>query len=658
LLACLILTCSAHAAHTKETFEAAREKLKTEFESVDPFIDEFFLAIEGWYLNPQEQQNEPLVVNIWGPTGNGKTSVVRRAIDLLELKPNSHYLDSGKLVTDFQSELGIEKFMEVEKTVLSLPGSTGEPTDENSIEVDKLVSYEKPVFILDEFQKLRTLDSMGEPIDRIGILQVWELLGNDGILQLSNPAHETLKFIATRESFDERDFFPLGFLPRGDPRNKSEEFHKMVKAIAKYHLPLTPQQLEVSFKGALFIHIGNLNHVFPGSTELNADAVSANELARLTSTISKIDILSALLKIFRPEHVGRLGPNHIRVPTLNEKSLKRCIVHYLNKIASAVTTAKRPIQIEFSNRFINRIYNEGVIPSQGVRPVKGLVSLFSKGPLAAIVRQLPGESATPILIRVDVTPQARQSTWFVQTGENLETFQFEIPSEYIDLFKLHDPNTQAIAAVRQAAATVLFLQSQGALPRSVRTRSRHGNRLGFLETSIVEETPPQLRSELVTQLARHLASVAGEEWVFGEASLPSHDDFSLATVIARTMTANAMGRRRASSLVDLTITERPVPDVEWELQGLLTEGKEEARATLERESAFFKALVQRLLTRTIVKKAEIRELVAEHWIDRPSRAQILGEATRETVCSLRVKNFLEGPNPDRPAPTIGFSTFP
>jgi hypothetical protein len=65
--------------------EKAKETLKQEFIGLDKIIDELTAYISAWYLFPQLQER-PLIINLWGMTGVGKSALVRTQIDLIAPK--------------------------------------------------------------------------------------------------------------------------------------------------------------------------------------------------------------------------------------------------------------------------------------------------------------------------------------------------------------------------------------------------------------------------------------------------------------------------------------------------------------------------------------------------------------------------------------------
>ena len=56
-----------------------KEQLKSDYAGIDRVIDEFMTAVCPWFIFP-ELQDRPVVVNLWGLTGTGKSSLVKREL--------------------------------------------------------------------------------------------------------------------------------------------------------------------------------------------------------------------------------------------------------------------------------------------------------------------------------------------------------------------------------------------------------------------------------------------------------------------------------------------------------------------------------------------------------------------------------------------------
>ena len=70
----------------KQQLERIKLELKQEFVGIDYIIDDLLDYIQIWYLMP-EILTRPIIVNLWGMTGVGKTDLVRKLVSKL------HYQD-------------------------------------------------------------------------------------------------------------------------------------------------------------------------------------------------------------------------------------------------------------------------------------------------------------------------------------------------------------------------------------------------------------------------------------------------------------------------------------------------------------------------------------------------------------------------------------
>lgn len=74
--------------------EVTRITLKNEFFGIDKTVDELINNTRSWYVL-NTYQTRPLVVNLWGLPGVGKTSLVLRLSELLSCQDQLYRFDLG-----------------------------------------------------------------------------------------------------------------------------------------------------------------------------------------------------------------------------------------------------------------------------------------------------------------------------------------------------------------------------------------------------------------------------------------------------------------------------------------------------------------------------------------------------------------------------------
>jgi len=190
----------------------ATENLKKHFVGIDDIIDEVISNIEVWYIMP-ELLTRPVVVNLWGMTGVGKTDLIRRLIR--ELNFEKAYievqLDSGK------------------------GGAWGRDSIKSHIKQGGLTPEEQGIVFLDEIQRFRSIDESGNMIDNDKFQDIWMLLSDGQFSDYGNQKHELemmlLEFAYSQDYQDyadkqnEKDEKPLekDSKPRKEPKKASNK---------------------------------------------------------------------------------------------------------------------------------------------------------------------------------------------------------------------------------------------------------------------------------------------------------------------------------------------------------------------------------------------------------------------------------------------------
>ena len=163
---------------------AAKDTIKSEFVGLNDIIDEIFNSVEPWYVTP-EIIKRPVIVSLWGMTGTGKSSVVKRLVELLDLDRMTLFVDCGKEADEHSSEDDI-----IDSTC-GLLGIEREDSPSSIKEKD----LSNMIFVFDEFQYARTLDDCGEELSSKSNLRcIWKII-DDGIMDITdNYSYEFKKF--------------------------------------------------------------------------------------------------------------------------------------------------------------------------------------------------------------------------------------------------------------------------------------------------------------------------------------------------------------------------------------------------------------------------------------------------------------------------------
>lgn len=140
-----------------DKFETIKSKLKEEFFGIDNAIDEVVNGFKLWETI-KDYQTRPIIYNLWGLTGCGKTALVNRVIELLKLEPLVTNIKLNSKIDQLSEELGDN----------DLPQN---------------------IFVIDEFQHARTIDGGGYEIAREqdGELNIiWDLFDSGKVTMFGN----------------------------------------------------------------------------------------------------------------------------------------------------------------------------------------------------------------------------------------------------------------------------------------------------------------------------------------------------------------------------------------------------------------------------------------------------------------------------------------
>ena len=146
--------------------------LKSHFCGLDGIIDHIIKSIEVWYVMP-ELMTRPMIMNLWGLTGVGKTDLVRRLVKLLSFG---------------------DRYCEIELTNDGCPAHPYSDSVSSILSSSTLRPGAEGILLLDEIQRFRTLDQHEEEVHNYKFQDVWTLLG-DGRLPHEVDSEYLLKMV-------------------------------------------------------------------------------------------------------------------------------------------------------------------------------------------------------------------------------------------------------------------------------------------------------------------------------------------------------------------------------------------------------------------------------------------------------------------------------
>ena len=558
----------------------AIKTLKHEFIGIDDQIDSIMDNLRTWFLFP-ELQTRPLVVSLWGMSGVGKTSLVKRIAELLEIDKDMVYFNFA--------EIGECSSWEIEN------------------ELEEKLSNEKSnrMFVYDEFQYAATLDKHGDELTKkSGLKPFWELL-DTGIIRkrddfwtvrdLQNVLKYMLKInracpmdlrngvwvnaAECLKHFEQYDIIQFGnyfyweidekeaagkdvmvtqttqqnkfFLREGIVEKILSQYDKTVSKIEDrldvYHklekmdfdeIFQTIERVfnnarrgyDINFSDSVVLVLGNLDEAYEMALNVDPD-MSPDQFHKITKKLNIVDIKKGLQERFRSEQIARLGNIHVIYPSFSSDSFKKIIE--LNLSIYAKDVEKRlGFKVEFKKSIVELIYKESVFPTHGTRPVFSSIHEIVRSKLPNIVRSIyeSGKEISKIVFSF----KSKNTIVDCYDSDNVCV----LSNKYKEKLRLENDrnvtrdNNQSVVATHESGHFVIYSKLFGKLPEKLCSKTATKDKGGFLMHN--DDDFVQSYEYLINRIKVALGGYVAEEVVFGNENrtVGASEDLRHATMLA------------------------------------------------------------------------------------------------------------------------------
>lgn len=507
--------------------DSALVQLKREFVGLDDIIDQLGTSVYAWYVTP-EIITRPTIVSIWGMTGTGKTSVVKRLINLLYLDDVRISFDCGECRDNNKS---------ISTDIMDTFGKS-----EESDSGDRFSGSNSLVFMFDEFQYARTINESGEEEVAPSLRPIWSIL-DSGIIDINDYNYDfsnlcdfidelvdtskSLPHIIIKDNHIESPddvsaflnimFFHYDSGPSIKTDNTEDQNKPLEVLTSRYlrtiirrlnnksdalgsrvakellsgeytigqlaerledikKLAASSRKLDCS-KSLVFI-LGNLDEAYKDSSDISPD-IDADLFYDITSRVTTTDIKEALKERYRPEQIGRLGNNIIKYPTLSKDSFKKIIDLEIGRILDRFSEVDK-IKVVFEQSMKDLLYSESVYPTQGVRPVLSSIDTLITPYLSKVVEHKGRSKSVSIGVVGGVRDFRLPS---VDIRLKFDKAEEVIVEQKLELGKERCPENRKkrfICAVHEIGHAVMYSWCKGEVPDNIVSVSTdHG---GFCST--------------------------------------------------------------------------------------------------------------------------------------------------------------------------------
>jgi len=621
----------------RSVLENARTILKTEFIGIDEIIDQVIDNVSSWY-SFSSLQDKPTVINLWGLTGVGKTSLINRLVELIDYRNKYFKFDMGAK----------ESYLSFDRALSDLC--------ENK--------EDDPIIIaLDEFQHSRTVQGpMREEVGTDKNRMVWELIDSGkvnyidwkrgvwffedliGKLQHLLAAGVVVREGLITEGLDiyqkemhmeyEKDepkyFFPednfvdiIEYAPKSMELNLLEDVKKALLKLNDIETILLMKRLLArakrpsikNFSQALIFILGNIDEAYTMSDDYSAD-ISADEFHEMSKKITVPKMKLALQSRFRDEQIARFGNIHIIYPALNSNAYRSIINLALDRVAKKM----EPIihtKFVFEESLLNMIYKEGVYPTQGVRPIFTTIHQMVKSRLSFFIAEIFDKELTVDKLSFSVQNEELTCNYY-KAGKRINTSTIKIDIQLEKLRKNRMDDQQAITAVHESGHAILSATLLRILPEIMYSITSDADNNGFMYAK--NKWDYFSRKELIPRAAMLLGGHVAEELIFGNENVTSGStsDIDRATsLIVGMLKRGGLGKDQIRFCVpekDPGQGYHNFQSIEEEAKKLIDEAKELATSTLKKEHKLLLIMSNYLSDNRCLKKEKIQELMAAHLV--------------------------------------------
>tara|TARA_R110002051_G_scaffold218896_1_gene282746 strand:+ start:6491 stop:8542 length:2052 start_codon:yes stop_codon:yes gene_type:complete len=618
----------------QKVLDHARTVLKEEFIGIDTIIDEIVDNVSSWFFLP-DLQDKPVVINLWGLTGVGKTSLVNRLAQLINFGDAYFKFDLGKKEGRFSFKDSLDELCENNDdspVIIALDEIQHSRTvtgpfrqevgkDENRM-IWELVDSGQIQYVQwkrglwhfeDMISKLSHLVTAGVEVNKGVVVNKVGLFCKE--LKITAEEGEEILFV------DEHDYDyimafagkELGLHLRQDVKRLLVTLseNETISFLMKVH-KIGKRPSVKNFTKALIFVLGNLDEAYTMSANFSAD-IDADEFNKQSLKINVPIIKKSLQRRFRDEQIARLGNIHIIYPALSRKSYEKIIANELRNYANDLTQ-KFQLAVHFDHSINKIIYQEGVYPTQGVRPIFTSIHQVLKSKISAFY-------ATLFLRALDV-----DNLYFTVNGKVL-TCEYRMGSEVIysskvaittnleDVRESKKDDLQAITAVHESGHAVLSMVLMNTIPEVIYSVTTDANCQGFVYSSFAWNFIS--RKEMLPRVAMILGGYVAEELIFGKEHLTagaSTDILKATEFLSAMFKENGMGTTPISYAIPAKDTNFCFHDceaIEAEIKQTIEAAKLLAEETLTKERNLLLCLSDYLCDNRMLSKAQIRQLTNE-----------------------------------------------
>ena len=593
----------------KQRLEIIKVELKREFIGIDYIIEELVDYIQIWYLMP-EILTRPIIVNLWGMTGVGKTDLIRKLVSKL----------------DYQ-----DRFVEVE---LSNGESTWNSSVSSILETNGINNAKPAIVLFDEIQRFYTIDSEGKPLLNTRFQDFWELLSDGKLAKrdakesiddyLQRYLYSAMQRQKRRQKLKDAPPMPPDSMNSNGISEDEEatvgvweaqslkkifDLKETVNEIAEMReedvLMMMQQTREkkkvyepINHSKTLIIISGNLDEAYSMANETGETDIEADIFRAYTEKITIVDIKNALSRKFKPEQVARFGNIHLIYKSLRKIDFEHLIQEELLKIIKK-NKEHFGVDIEISQNFNQLIYQNGVFPVQGVRPVFSSITDIVEANLSKLLFEAFMGNLMHIAMDYDFDKKK-----IVAQLAGKRTIELDYVGKIDQIRRDNSPDMVANIAVHESGHAIVYGILLGLAPLQLKSRVASRYAQGFSFPHLIHLS----KENIINKIKVFLAGGIAEEIVFGEEKATISRSFDREEATSMIMeyirkygfdkNFQAYYAHSGPYSMDLSVTD-------WAIERMIRDLTKETQEILEKNKEFLVFLSKELAKKGSLKPMEV-----------------------------------------------------
>lgn len=612
----------------RQKLSDAKVYLKSFFIGLDPIIDQIIDNMEAWYLMP-DMINRPIIINLWGLTGVGKTDLVRKLVKFFKF-------------TDKYLEIQMDTKTTYHKSIKSIL------LDSN------IEEGESGVILLDEIQRFRSIDDGGKEILDKDFQDVWMLLSDgkfSGNSAKNELIDEVMGMMYSKElKLDNEEDDEINKLAGQTKRKKPKKTKfqmatwraKHLKKLARLKESMeeimswsedkvldkltelikngSNSDFEVDYSKCLIFISGNIDEAYAMSNMVDDADICADTLHSHSKKINVINIKKALQKRFKPEQIARFGNTHILYPSLSAENYKTLINKCIKETLVFASNYLKIGEVGYEDSIVEFIYRNGVYPAQGVRPVFSTINSVFNNTIPKIILYAKEHGLKKIKLAIVNK---------VNLIINGTDFKLSLNGVLDNIKRDISVDKKTLISVHECGHAIVYAELFKVVPQEIKS-SLSSYEGGYT----LNNKHMGAKRQVLNHIAVCLAGQAAEEIVFG-ASYESNgtaSDITNATKDAMIMLRfHGLGinitKTVAATHEEASVASINVRESEKECEKILVQAKNQAAKILRAHKKLLKESSTELLNTGSIEPKRFQELLKKYNI----AAEIISPEVELTV---------------------------